>query len=135
MPIGDLNLDQKFVAMIMKLQMEWYAIYKERDLKNAALNIIFDDVLLYGPTARQILAYFITVLDVLKHHRNTLKLKKCTRFKDRREFVGMDLASVETQPLNSQNEACTKARETKYISRSPHAHWDICILQPVIDPI
>ena len=42
-------------------------------VEKGSINIIVDDVLLYGRTAKQLLAYFITVLDVLKYHRNTLK--------------------------------------------------------------
>ena len=74
--IGELNAAPTFVAMIMKLQMEWETLAKERGLKNVASKIIVGDVLLYGYTAEQILAYFRTVLDFLKHHRATLKLKK-----------------------------------------------------------
>ena len=50
-------------------------------LKCFASKIIVDDVLLYGITAEQLLAYFITVLDVIKHHRDTLKLEKYKWFK------------------------------------------------------
>ena len=43
--------------------------------KYPKINII-DDVLLYVRTADQLIAYFITVLDVLKQLRAKLKLKK-----------------------------------------------------------
>ena len=75
-PMGALNSDPKFVAMIMKLQMEWDTLAKERGLKTVASKIIFDYMLLYRRTSEQLLAYFRTVLDVLKHHRATIKLKK-----------------------------------------------------------
>ena len=45
-------------------------------MKNVAFKIIAADVLLYGCTAKKILYYFRTVLDVLKYHRATLKLEK-----------------------------------------------------------
>ena len=105
MPMGDINSGPTFVAMSMKLQMEWDTIAKELDLKNAASKIIVDDALLYGCTAGQLLAYFITVLDVLKHHRATLKLKKCRLFQYRCEFVGMNVEAGGTQPAQSQNGA------------------------------
>ena len=76
MPMGTLNASPTFVAMIMKLQIEWDTLSKYRGLTNVASRIIVDDALLYGRTAGQILAYFITVLDVLKNHRATLKLKR-----------------------------------------------------------
>ena len=83
MHMGSLNAAPKFVAMPMKLQMEWDTLAKEHSLKNIASNIIVDDVLLYGHTAEYLLAYFRTVLEVLKHYRATLKLKKCKRFQER----------------------------------------------------
>ena len=76
-PIGSLNAAPTFVAMAMKLQIKWYELSKERGLKNVASKIIVDDVLLYGRTAGQLLAYFKTVLDVLKHHHAIIKLKRC----------------------------------------------------------
>ena len=47
----------------------------ERGLKNVALKIMFDYVILYGFTSEQMLAYFRTVMYVLKHHHATLILK------------------------------------------------------------
>ena len=48
---GSLNAASIFVAMMMKLQMEWDTLATERVLKNVAPKIIVDDVLLYGRTA------------------------------------------------------------------------------------
>ena len=36
MPMGALNVAPTFVAMMTKLQMEWYALSKESDFKNVA---------------------------------------------------------------------------------------------------
>ena len=80
MPMWALNAAPTFVAMIMKLKMKWTTLAKERGLKNVASKIIVDYVSIYGRTDEQLLAYFITVLDVLKHHRNTLKMEKCKWF-------------------------------------------------------
>ena len=93
---------------MMKLQMKWETLSKERGLKNVASKIIVDDVLLYGRTAEQIIGYFRTVLDVLKHHRTTLKLKKLKWFQERCDFVGMDVSAGGTQPAQSRNEAFYK---------------------------
>ena len=60
--------------------MEWDTLAKERRLKNIVSKIIFYDVLLYGCTAKQFLAYFRTFLDVLEHQRATLKLKISNSF-------------------------------------------------------
>ena len=105
MPMGDLNADPEFVAMTMKLHMEWGTLAKERGLKMVASKIIFGDVLLYRCTSRQLLDYFRTVLDVLKHHRATLKLKKCKLFQYMCKFVGMNVEAGGTQPAQSQNGA------------------------------
>ena len=73
--------------------------------ENVASKIIVDDVLLHGRTAGQILDYFKTVLDVLKHHCATLNMKFFKWFQDRWKFVGMDVAAGATQPAQSKNEA------------------------------
>ena len=95
MPMGDLNADQIFVAMTTKLKMEWDTLSKQQSLKNISSKII----------SEQLLAFFRTVLEILKHHRATLKLKKCKRFQDMCKFLGMDLAAGETKPAQSKNEA------------------------------
>ena len=104
MHMGSLNADPKFVAMMMKLQMKWYTLAKESGLKIDASKIIVDDVLLCGHTANHILAYFRTVVGVLKHHSATLKLKKCRTFQDRCEFVVMNVAAGGTKYVQSQPE-------------------------------
>ena len=60
------------------IQITWF--------ENVASNIIADDVLQYGRTAGQLLAYFRTVLEVLKHQRVTLKLKSENGFKTGASF-------------------------------------------------
>ena len=81
MPLGALNVAPIFVSMMMKLEIEWDTLAKERGLKNVASKIIADDVLLFGHTDEQLLAYFRTVLDILKHHHATLKLKSANNFR------------------------------------------------------
>ena len=92
-PMGGLHAAPTFVAMTMKLQMQWDALAKECGLNIFVLKIIVDDVLLYGRTSDQLLGYFVTVLDVLKHHRDTLKMKKCKWFQDRCKFLGMNVVA------------------------------------------
>ena len=98
MPMGALNAYPTFVAIVMKLQMEWDTLATEHGLKNISSKIILDDVLLYVRTSEQLLDYFITVLDVLKHHPATPKIKRCKRFQYRFNFVGMDVSAGGTQP-------------------------------------
>ena len=61
-----LNVASTFVAMTMKLQVVWDTLTKERGLKIFQSKIIVVDVLLYESKAEQLLAYFRTVLGVLK---------------------------------------------------------------------
>ena len=80
--------DPKFISTICSndneaKKMEWYTLAKVRGLNNVASNIILDDVLLYGGTAKQLLDYFRTVLDVLKHHCTILKVRNYKKFQDR----------------------------------------------------
>ena len=74
MTIGELNTASTFVAILMKLQMEWDTLAMERGLKNIASKITVEYMLLFGSTANQLLAYFGTVLDVLKHDCTTIKM-------------------------------------------------------------
>ena len=89
----------------MKLQIEWYKLSKKRSLENVSSQIIVDHVLLYVRTFSQLIAYFRTLLGVLKHHRATLKPKKCKWFQDKCDFIGMNVAAGGTQLAQSKNEA------------------------------
>ena len=132
--MGSLNAAPNFLAMMTKIQMEWDTLAKERGLKNVAKINVYD-VLLYGRTAEQLLMYFITVLDFLKHPRATLKLKGFKWFQYRCKFLYMGMTEVGTHPAQSKNEAFCQARATKYIGRPPHAHWELRFLQPVFDSL
>ena len=121
MPIGALNAAPTFVAMMIKPYMEWSTLAKERGLKFFASKIIVDDMLLYGRTAEQLLDYFRIFLDVLKHHRSTLKLEKRKWFHDRCKFVGMDVAAGGTQPAHSKNEDFSKLER-------PNTRGYLCML-------
>ena len=48
MPMGDLSTAPTFLAMIIKLQLEWYTLAKDIGLKNVASKMIFNVVLMYG---------------------------------------------------------------------------------------
>ena len=90
------NEDEATNVMGFNSQITWF--------EKCCIKIIFDCVLLYGHTAKQLLAYFRTVLDTLKHHCATLKLKNWKWFQDRCEFVGMDVAAGGAQPTQSKIE-------------------------------
>ena len=50
MHVGALNAATTFVAIMMKLHMEWDTLAKERGLENVASKIIVDYLLFYGIT-------------------------------------------------------------------------------------
>jgi hypothetical protein len=121
MPMGALNSAATFVAMMQKLQQQWDTLAKERGIRAVGSKVIVDDVLLYGRTADQLLKYFCTVLDVLKHHRATINLKKCKFMRDRCEFVGVDIVAGGNKPA-----------EWKYAAFEalgrPNTFGDLCML-------
>ena len=99
---GGPKCGSNILEMMMKLQIKWDTLSKEHGLINVSSKIIVDGVLLYGSTSRQLIAYFRTVLDVLKNHRAALKLKRCKWFQARCNFLGMDVAAGGTQPAYSK---------------------------------
>ena len=94
MPMGPLNTDPTFVAMMKKPHVEWYTLSKGYGLKNVESKIIVDDVLLYRRSSKNLLGYLRTVMYANKHHRATLKLKKCKWFQDRCECLRMELSVI-----------------------------------------
>ena len=104
MPMGFLNSHAIFVAMMATMQAEWEQKAAARGLKNVGSKIIVDDVLLYAPTIEDSLAYFRIILEVLQHHRVTIKLKKCHFFEPDVEFVGVDVCHRGNSPAASKFE-------------------------------
>ena len=67
--------------------------------------VIVDDIILAAVHATTLLFYFMCVLQVLKHHRVTVNLRK-SRFMPRRaEFVGIDVLPSGNAPAESKNKA------------------------------
>ena len=62
------NDDEATNVMGHTIQITW--------VEKCCLKNIVDDVLLYGRKSWQLLDYLRTVLDVLKQHHTTLKLKR-----------------------------------------------------------
>ena len=106
--MGALNSASTFVAMMMELQREWEALAAERGIKDCGSKVIVDDVLVYGRDQEQLLNYFQAVLDILKHYRATINLKKCKWFQDRCEFVGVDVGAKGNSPAHSKFDAFEK---------------------------
>ena len=102
MPMGALNSAAIFVAMMTKLKAKWDQLAQERRITGAGLKVIVDDILLYGDTAESLLAYFRCFLEILQEHQATINLKKCKWFRNRCEFVGIDITPNGNRPSQSK---------------------------------
>ena len=92
MPMGSLNADPTFLTMAMKILKIMVHIRKgvqseKHHIKN---NCLWYFTLWI--TSEQILEYFRKVLDILKHHRYTINLKRYKWFQHGCNFVDMDVA-------------------------------------------
>ena len=70
--------------------------------------VIVDDILLYAEDVDTLLAYFECALEILLHHRVTVKLKKCKFLHPIMEFVGIDLTPDGNSPAQSKFPAFEK---------------------------
>ena len=99
--------------MVNEMQAEWNSRTEERSIKLFSSTIkkrgkddpgaktIIDDVILYAHTVAALLKYFELVLEVLKHYRVTVKLRKCRFVQQKVEFVGVDILAQENSPAKS----------------------------------
>ena len=92
----------------MELQRQWQSLAEDRGIVDCGSKVIVDDVLVYGRDQEQLLKYFEAVLDILKHCRATINLKKCKWFQDNCEFVGVDVGAKGNNPSRSKFEAFEK---------------------------
>jgi hypothetical protein len=67
--------------------------------------VIVDDILLFARTAAALLYYLVCVLEMLQHHRVTVKLRKTRFLPSRAEFVGIDILKDGNSPAKSKYEA------------------------------
>jgi hypothetical protein len=67
--------------------------------------VIVDDIILFAHTVTALLYYFICMVEVLQHHRVTVKLRKTRFFPPRAEFVGVDIAKEGISPAESKHAA------------------------------
>ena len=110
MPMGALPSSSIFVAMAADLKKAWDELAASRNIDTSKVNtalrgqhiplqmhesygseVIVDDILLYFEDVDILMAYFECALEVLQHHRVTVKLKKCKFLHPIMEFVGVDI--------------------------------------------
>ena len=82
MPMGALNSAPIFVAMMLTLRQKWDHLADKQGIVKCRSKVIVDDMLVYGRDPDSLLRYFKVVLEVLKHHRATVKLQKCKWVRD-----------------------------------------------------
>ena len=121
MPMGALNSSSIFVAMAADLQAAWDALAASRNIDTSTVRtdlqgqhapqdlhdtygseVIVDDIFLYAEDVDTLLAYFECALEILLHHRVTVKLKKCKFLHPIMEFVGTDLTPDGNSPTQIQ---------------------------------
>lgn len=124
MPMGALNSAPTFIAMMMHLQARWEKLAAERGILGCGSKVIVDDVLIYGRKKDQLLQYFRSVLNVLKHYRATINLRKCKWFHSWCEFVGVDVGARGNSPARSKFTAFEKLGQ-------PHTWADLRMLAGV----
>ena len=126
-PMGALNSSSIFVAMAADLKKTWNALATSRNIdtskartalkgQNTPMNIhdtygsevIVADMLFYAEDLATLLAYFDCALEVLLHHRVTIKLKKCKFLHPILEFVGVDIKPNGNSPARSKFPAFEK---------------------------
>jgi hypothetical protein len=78
---------------------------KEAPASTPGSAVIVDDVILFASSPLQLLFYFTCVLEVLQHHRVTVKLKKTRFLPTRAEFVGVDILRDGNTPAQAKNDA------------------------------
>ena len=76
MLMGYLKSASTLAAMMMGLHIKWTKLAKERGINGFERKVIVDNVLVYSHDPEPLLQYFRAVLNVLKHHQATIKLKK-----------------------------------------------------------
>ena len=102
MPMGVLNAQPVFVAMMNTIQAEWIQKTLEAGIPNCGSKVIVDDILLHAYTIPHLFTFFRIVLHTLRHYRATVKLKKCKFLPNRCEFVGVDILPEGNSPEQSK---------------------------------
>ena len=127
MPMGALNSSSIFVAMAADLKAAWDELAASRNIDTSKVNtalrgqdaphdlhesygsdVIVDDILLYAEDVDILMAYFECALEILQHHRVTVKLKKCKFLHPIIEFVGVDITPNGNSPARSKFPAFEK---------------------------
>ena len=127
MPMGALNSSSIFVAMAADFKMAWGELASSRNIVTSKVNtalrgqhiplhihesygseVIVDDILLYAEDVDILMAYFECALEVLQHHRVTVKLKKCKFLHPIMDFVGVDITPKGNSPARSKFPAFEK---------------------------
>ena len=108
MPMGALNSHAIFVCMMTVIQAEWNVLARQRNIFCCGSATIVDDICLWAVNVATMLLYFPVCLEVLKHYRATLKLKKTQFLPQSPEFVGITLGSDGNSPTLSKYEAFRK---------------------------
>ena len=105
MPFGPLNAPPVYITFMLQLRSIWTRRAREHPSLRSAFygsNQIVDDTLIWSNSISAIFTFLEIVLQVCTEFRVSLKLKKCTFFDPRLEFVGIDLSANGHLPAASK---------------------------------
>ena len=105
LPYGLVNGPTTYVIFIYDMREHWNALAKEYNVNIGQDNntrIILDDTYMFIMIHRDGLSYLKAILEISKRYNITWKLKKCSFFPDRVEFVGHDRRPIGNSPAKSK---------------------------------
>jgi hypothetical protein len=107
MPYGIVNGPTIYVIMIYNMKDHWdseaLGQFKMQVDQNNNATIIIDDTFAYFETIEKGLMYLEDILTVCRRYNLTWKLKKCSFFPDKVDFVGHDLTKKGNYPASSKD--------------------------------
>ena len=105
MPFGIVNGPTIFVIFIFDMRINWNDLAREYNIKigpNNNTRIIIDDTYMFIETYMNGIGYLRAVLEISKRYSLSWKLKKCSFFPERVEFVGHDRRADGNSPAASK---------------------------------
>ena len=80
---------------------------------NPGSAVIVDDLMLHDSNEISLIAYFLSVLEILVHYRVTINLRKGRFLSTRAEFVGIDVLAEGNSPASSKYDAINRLTQPK----------------------
>ena len=105
MPFGIVNGPTYYVIFAFDMKDHWNNLAREYNIKigpNNNTRIIIDDTYMFIQTYLDGIGYLRAILEISKRYNVSWKLKKCSFFPERVEFVGHDKRADGNSPAASK---------------------------------